>query len=318
MPFYYQSHTGCHHSFLITEKILFALAMYAIPNPKSCKSECIKFQIDAAQNQKQAIGGTDISNKRAVQSVSFSGSLTVEAALVMPIFLGAMLLLLGLFQVLSIQEQVDSYLCTTGRRLVAYSQSYEGSSTGNLYQLFYAGIGESGIDSENIVGGYLGIVLGLSQDEDTEILTLTADYVVKISGYFLGSQWTVMSDTVYVRAWVGGELDSEEISDSSTAYVYVATNGVVYHKSEECSYLLLSVCQVPLVTISSLRNIYGSRYVACERCGTYDGNTMVYITDTGRAWHTDVQCSGLKRSYQTMTEDEAISKGLKACSRCGG
>ena len=40
---------------------------------------------------KKAIGETDNSKKRAVSFASFAGSLTVEAALVLPIFLSAML-----------------------------------------------------------------------------------------------------------------------------------------------------------------------------------------------------------------------------------
>lgn len=56
----------------------------------------------------------------------------------MPIFLGAVLLLTGIFQTLKVYEQVNSYLCSTGRKLAAYSEAADGVDRGDLYKLFYA------------------------------------------------------------------------------------------------------------------------------------------------------------------------------------
>lgn len=124
---------------------------------------------------------------------------------------------------------------------------------------------------------------------------------------------------MYVLPLVGSFTGKKQkrFRQSTVKIVYVAENGVVYHQSESCSYLKLSIRQCRQEDIQALRNKYGAKYVQCERCGKHAaGNETVYITDTGRAWHTDRTCSGLKRKLQTMTQDEAEEKGLRSCSRC--
>ncbi|MGN0204435.1 MAG: TadE/TadG family type IV pilus assembly protein [Coprococcus sp.] len=272
------------------------------------------------KQKKQAIGEIDTCKKRAVPSVFFSGSLTVEATLVLPVFLGAILLLTGLFQALSVCEQVNNQLCMTGRHMAAYSEAYDGSSLADAYKLFFREIDSSGIDKDSIAGGYSGIVLGVSQDETTELLELSAFYRINVPGYFIGNQSIAVSDRIYVRPWTGEQLTDSTEGDISDDHilVYVAENGVVYHTSEECTYLHLSIHQCSLSEVDDLRNRYGAKYVPCELCGESSGNSMVYITDTGRAWHSDSQCSGLKRELHTMTKEEADECGLRPCSRCGG
>ncbi len=290
--------------------------MYAIPNPRSYVNKLFKYR-PAAEKKDQAIGETD--KKRAVLSVPFRGSLTVEAALAFPLFIGAVLLMLSLFRVMAVCEQVDSYLCTAGRRAAAYSESCGGSSLAQLYALYYMGLPESGIETDRIVGGAPGIILGLSRDSDTDIIELTAHYTVRAPGYFLPDRNVAVSDKIYVRAWVGGKPEGAAGSQVSFGdLVYVADNGVVYHRSDNCTHLMLSVQQVPASSVADLRNDYGAKYYPCEHCGASAAGSVVYITDSGRAWHTDRMCSGLKRRYRTMTEDEAVSLGLRACSRCGG
>ena len=110
-----------------------------------------------------------------------------------------------------------------------------------------------------------------------------------------------ITDSVYVRPWLGASpgRNKKDSDNQQSKIVYVAENGVVYHQSESCSYLKLSIRQCRQEDIQALRNKYGAKYVQCERCGKHAaGNETVYITDTGRAWHTDRTCSGLKRKLQ--------------------
>ena len=323
MSFFCRTHklidTACY-----IKKIIIYYAANVIPNPYSCVIlNPLKQQYKSPKKQNQAIGGTDTCKKRAVPSIPFKlwqGSLTVEAALALPVCLGIMFLLMGLFQAMAVYEQVNGRLCTAARSLAAYSEAYDGYSAADAYRVFYLGIGESNIDSNYIQGGYAGIVLKLEEDKnDAGLLKLSAFYRIRVPGYFAGDRSLSVSDTVYTRAWIGGQpTDSCKGQTGEYNLVYVAENGVVYHNSENCTYLQLSVHQVSASFVGGLRNTYGARYVPCERCGHTSGGDAVFITDKGNAWHTDRQCSGLKRNLHTVNKDEAAEQGLRPCTRCGG
>lgn len=315
MPFFYRSHISRHHWMKPVESNYDAM-LFAIPTQILIKF--FKRFDDAARKIKQAIGESDICKKRAAPSAAFSGSLTVEAALALPVFLGALLLLTGLFQAMAVYEQINNCLCMTGRQLAAYSESCEGSSMADVWRLFYGEIADSGVD-ESIDSGYRGIALTIAEDEALGIIELGASYRIKIPGYLVGSESVAVNDRIYVCPWTGKQpaKNAQETIPSDREMVYVAENGVVFHTSEKCTYLLLSVRSCPYAAVNSLRNRYGARYAPCERCGV-SGCPVVYITDTGRAWHSDRECSGLKRKLQVCSQEEAFEQGLRSCPRCGG
>lgn len=270
----------------------------------------------------KAIGVTDINicKKRAVSSASFSGSMTVEAALVLPIFLSAILLLSGMFDALTVCSQVNHYLCMTGRRIAAYSQSADTVTTQDMYQTFYTHLKESGIDGSHVWGGYAGLVPQLEILDDGTCIKISVHYWVKFPGYLMAAKKIRDEEVVYVRPWTGATLSEYESLNRAeqSELVYVAENGGVYHKNVSCSYLALSICACLLENVPQLRNQSGARYIPCERCGhAGDAQMTVYIADDGRAWHTNRMCSGLKRTVGGMHQDEAEHKGLKPCSRCG-
>ncbi len=326
MPFFCRTHIWIRRGVCLIKKFVNYAAKYAIPNPYSCiRNKPRKYACVFSKKLKQAVGGTDTCKKRAVPSASFkhcqTGSLTVEAALALPVCLGALFLMMGLFQAMAVCEQVNVHLCTAARSLAAYHEAGDGYGTADAYRAFYACMGDSRIDSGLIRGGYGGILLGLEEDEQDEgLLRLKASYQIKIPGYFVGSRNLSVSDTVCIRAWIGGIPDNrhEDANAAEHTCVYVAENGVVYHTSESCTYLRLSVRQVGSASVESLRNRYGARYIPCERCGQVSGSGTVYITDQGRAWHTDSQCSGLKRNMHLLDKETAIHQGLRPCTRCGG
>ena len=88
MLFFYKSHTPIF-SYTGHFKKIYNAVKCAIPTQILKKGVQWKKYL----KNKKAIGETDNSKKRAVSFASFAGSLTVEAALVLPIFLSAMLLL---------------------------------------------------------------------------------------------------------------------------------------------------------------------------------------------------------------------------------
>lgn len=317
MLFFYKSHNhlisekGHRNNFSNAEK-------YAIPT--QLFNTVVHWK--KYRNNKKAIGVTDFNarKKRAVSSTSFSGSLTVEAALVLPVFLSVILLLSGLFHALSVCSQVNHYLCMTGRKIAAYSQTSDTVTTKEVCTLFYAHLKESGIDASRIGGGYAGLVPQLEILDSGTCIKVSVDYWIKFPGYMMPTKKLRDEEVVYVRPWTGATLSEYEALNGAgqSEMVYIAENGSVYHEDAMCSYLDLSVHACMLANVHQLRNQSGARYIPCERCGQAGNAQMtVYITDDGRAWHTDRMCSGLKRTVGKMHQDEAEHKGLKPCSRCG-
>jgi len=274
-----------------------------------------------------AIGAAIRSFGRVFRRTSFfafavPASLTVEAALALPICLSVLLLLTGLFQAVSVYESVDNQLCMAAKKAAACSVAEDGISRGEVLSIFYEGAADSGIDTSRVSGGLAGIIVRMPESgENNGIIRIEADYRIKLPGFMLGSRAFMVHDSISSRIWTGVKL-SKDVGKSAAAdkgkIAYVAENGIVYHKDPDCTYLLLSVRAVSSAAVPSLRNMYGSRYTPCERCAHGGMPGTVYITSQGNVWHSDRGCSGLKRSISTMTEKDALAKGLHACPRCGG
>ena len=99
--------------------------------------------------------------------------------------------------------------------------------------------------------------------------------------------------------------------------VYVTEWESVYHESESCSYLHLSVNQVSYDSLDKRMNQYGEHYHKCGKC--WGENTVqrnVYITESGNHYHSFSGCSGLTRHVKLIKKSEL--KNLKVCTRCGG
>lgn len=249
------------------------------------------------------------------------GSLTVEAALVLPVCLGAILLLMQLIGALTLCSQINLCLNMTARHLAAYSLSGEGVSTVSAYALYYVESADSGIDYSMIQGGRAGLLLTVSGgSKEDPVICLRAVYRLSLPGFFLRDRHLILRDSAYARAFIGGlpRAGTEAEASDGHGQVIVAENGVVYHTSPDCTYLHLTIQKALPSQLSAMRNIYGDRYRACEKCARHGHGDYIYITEMGDAWHSDAHCSGLTRHLHTCTADEAAGQGLRPCPKCGG
>ena len=59
-------------------------------------------------------------------------------------------------------------------------------------------------------------------------------------------------------------------------------------------------------------------YKECEKCTKYHDGEIVclYVAKEGEAYHTDLSCSGLKRTIHAVHRSDI--SGLGGCSRCSG
>ena len=122
---------------------------------------------------------------------------------------------------------------------------------------------------------------------------------------------------VKVHAWTGTEFpDNGGEQGETEPMVYVTASGSVYHKNPGCSYLNVSLKQIPGSSAKSASNKYGEHYSACEICSRNQNPAgVVYVTEQGNRYHNLESCSGLKRSVRLVKASSVSEMG--ACSRCG-
>jgi hypothetical protein len=272
---------------------------------------CMIYKILPSHNIYQFLSGR-ISSSTSLFGNKKKGSVTVEAALAVPLFFLAVVSLLYLFEIMAIQTSVRAGLQYAGKEIAknAYVQSMIlPSSLQN--DVVYA-IGEERLDRSIVVGGSGGISLQKSNiSARTGIGKLTASYKVRIPILVFAVSPIEYKTSIRIKGWVGYEKEGfgQEAEDT----VYVTETGLVYHKNYHCTYLDLSIHMVSKSEIDNLRNESGGKYYSCRYC--YTTGSSVYITDDGDRYHSSVSCSGLKRTVYAIPLSEAIGKG--ACSRCG-
>lgn len=249
--------------------------------------------------------------------VSLSASVTVEASLVVPLYVFAFTVFCYVLLLLNFQVKVDKALYNTARTIAKYAYTYD---AGNVVDTVAAGalvvheIGMDNIKNMGIVGGSAGFHFLFSDFEDG-MVDLVVQYHVKFPFSIIGSIYLPCTQRARTRAFIGVNTGMDE--KEKKIYVYVTPTGKVYHKSLECTYLKLSIREVAALDVNGLRNQNEERYSACEICTKEEDHLeTVYITDFGNRYHASMNCSGLKRGIIKIKIEDAA--GYRPCSRCGG
>ena len=239
-----------------------------------------------------------------------NGSVTVEAAVAVPVFFLAVVTLLYLLEMMAVHTAVRSGLQYAEKKAAKETCITQMLMPSRVENDVIQAIGEERIGRSIIKGGI--DCSGSKMSVRTGIGKLTAEYWVKIPVPIFGTAPVKCHETMKIKAWSGYE--KEGLSDIGDDTVYVTETGLVYHKDYHCSHLDLSIRMVKMNAVSGLRNESGGKYYPCEHCAK--GNTgAVYITDSGDRYHSSLSCSGLKRTIYAIPVSEAAGKG--ACSRCG-
>ncbi|MBR4754257.1 MAG: pilus assembly protein, partial [Lachnospiraceae bacterium] len=117
---------------------------------------------------------------------------------------------------------------------------------------------------------------------------------------------------VAARKWTGYDINEESDDEE---IVYVAKNGIVYHRSPNCTHINLDIHVVSGASLDSCRNEDGCKYYPCERCMKKKKMpSVVFITSWGTCAHSSKDCSGLKRSVRAVPISQV--GGLGPCSKC--
>lgn len=256
---------------------------------KNAKKIEIKKKIERSRSQVQKVSlySPIYRNNRFLGKVSLcislkkyrKASIAVETAFVLPVFFLGMLTVISFMDVYKEQTEHLVSLC----------------------------------EKAKTVGMYAYIL----NETGTEEITLPDIYAYQPIGGLVSLPKVWMSNQVTVHAWTGkesaifsgGEEENEEM-------VYVTDSGTVYHTDLGCTYLNLSVNQIPGSTVKWAKNNYGETYGACACCSAgEEPAATVYVTKNGNCYHNLETCSALKRTV-CMVKHSSV-EGMAACSRCG-
>lgn len=281
--------------------------------------------------------GTSLS---ACFSKRMPAGMTIEAGIVLPLFLFFFLNLGCAMEMIRLHGNLQLALWQVGSMLSVYGYALDsgelpenGASedswwkelAGNAVSAIYVkrkmvdSAGETYLNHSPLTGGADGLQLWESRifgaEDDIDILVT---YSVSPWSSLIGFPSFRMSNRYYAHIWNGYQLSGGSENGEEVRTVYIAETGTVYHLRRDCTHLQLSVSQVGAGGIDAARNQYGSRYRPCEKCAGGNTPAVLYITGEGDRYHYSQECSGLKRTVFSMTLEEALEAGYRSCSRCGG
>lgn len=277
-------------------------------------------------------------------------SLTLEAALVFPIFLFCMLAFLSFIQIFTIQEELQAAITKMGLTLAKASYIYEDFISAEEAEDFdqsifdnefdiglhdFASSVRDGVILKFYVKNYLdvekmnrsciqngvdGIDFSQSKILDTDdCVDIIASYYVVTPFRFFGIPDMHMLQRVKLRCWTGLQVAAKystvEEDNAKDPIVYITETGSVYHTNRSCIHINITVNSVYGIP-SELRNDNGGKYFPCENCckGKTDENATYYITSDGTRYHSDRNCSSIKRNVKEVHLSDVADRRI--CKRC--
>lgn len=258
--------------------------------------------------------------------------MTVEAALIIPIFLFCFLNLLSVIEMYRLHANITASLWKNGRMLTQYSYLYQKDANKDqlvdfaVSELFTEVYVKKQIEKEFsncqnaqmvLKGGMTGISLtGSSISGRDDLIKLYAYYqAVPFPAMYYGK--TVrQSACFYGHTWTGYDLAPKpETEEEGEEYVYVAETGTVYHRNRYCTYLNPGIKEIPAGEKENKRNRNGEKYRRCPMCKPIEAGPCYYITPYGETYHSSPGCRALKRTIYRIRLSEAGDKN--GCSKCG-
>ncbi|MDC7278945.1 pilus assembly protein [Butyrivibrio fibrisolvens] len=277
-------------------------------------------------------------NKEMPFYASFKkASYTIEAAVVLPLFITLMVFGMFIFRMLQVQSGVQQSLDTASRRMAVTlgNMANEGESdndidpatqeptlTGELSEagLLIATITMAGyevvehkVPIEYIDGGAAGFDFSDSSVEGNYI-DLKVSYDLTFPIGLLGNYTYEITQRSRCRKWVG--YDKAEFS-LDARYVYITDKGEAYHRNYMCTYLNPSVHKLSAEDIKTARNKSGGIYYQCHKCKDTKPGGFLYVTDYGAAWHSDINCKEIKHNIRKVLYEE-VKNSMRPCSKCTG
>ncbi len=263
---------------------------------------------------------TNYSRKRAKANASFQGYVrskqgvaTVEAVIVIPVFLFAMLAFISICNIMVHRANLYYAAAQATEYMAEYAYLIDETDPSFLSPILVKGIIKNYADDSQVSSRYIrkgidGVSFAgsryIDEDGNTDICFM---YKIRMDIPFFGKRERYLKEEIKQKAYKGFKDETEGSEEEDCQYVYVAKRGVVYHTKRTCRYLFTAVTDV------SLEEAKNRGKSPCEYCGKYNATT-VFISESGERYHTNTSCSRLYRTVERKKLSEV--GGIPKCSVC--
>jgi len=290
------------------------------PSPAD-KSAFLKKQFSQTKEHLQiSVKGMPRSISR-IRTDCTSGSMTVEAAFVLPLFLFFFLHLSGVMEMLRLHGSLEAALWNVGNQLTLYEVTF-GEQAGKLpdaaisyvaaHDMITDFLGKEYLEESPLVRGAAGLnYLRSDYMNEEDCLDIVITYQVEPVLSLFPLRYRRMHSRYYARCWTGYDVADVE---NAVSYVYVTSYGEVWHETPECSYIYHQVEQTRAVWIGKKKNDWGHSYRLCEFCGDEPREEYVYFTRGGEKYHHLKNCSAIYKDVRAIEWQEGLS--YRPCGRC--
>lgn len=247
-------------------------------------------------------------------------SLTVEAAMVFPIFLFAMFLLIYSIKIVELQSKIQYALDETATEMAGYAVAADSKEKGTVQKyvtsityskagalvVFSKYLKKSGADTDMVKKKNAGFSFQASKilENDSEIY-LVVKYQIQLPQVLGINVKVPCIQNAYTRGFTGKTLKEGR----EETIVYVTTGQEVYHTNRQCTHLVLSIERVEASKVNK------KKYSLCEVCKSKEQEAFVYITSEGTKYHKTLSCKSLKRVIERVKLSKVSDRRL--CKRCG-
>lgn len=269
-------------------------------------------------------------------------SLSIEAALILPLFMIGILSITCLIWVYEVNEKVSFDMNNEVRQLSSESLLYEGGLFGNselmdLSSLIFNNklnlesklnkdVGQNKFFKNLKVSqfNYLyegtvdGSHLSGNNYEVEDLIKLEVTYGLSLPLPINMVKPLTLKEINFARAWTGANerdilflfSDMEKETNEYVPVFIFPEYGEVYHKST-CS--VLEAAAFEQVYTKEIKKIYDP----CDLCrpGTLPYGSLVYVFNTGHAFHKP-DCGLVQRRAIEIDEKDAINKKYRPCQKC--
>lgn len=236
---------------------------------------------------------------------SCPGSMAVEAALVLWLFIVFAVSLMMPMEFVQVQLRVQKALEEQLR--IVCSQAAETQE--NALRRW------EWLSRSCVKGKEDGVLVNCVREGDR--VELDAAYCVTIPFSLFGKREFFLQNSCSGRLWSGSpEADAWNTKEGSVP-VYVTPYGTAFHWYRDCVNLDVAVYEAGAIRLETIRNASGSRYYPCRYCADGkepDEDSTVYLTRYGQRYHVDRGCSRLNRTVSTILRKDAGSR--HPCEKC--
>lgn len=262
------------------------------------------------QNIKISIG--NMAKKCAVEK---RGSYILEACIVLPAFIIAVIILLSLIPVITECENIVYASCDELRASDIKANFYNDKLPAMIR--LNNRLREENRFIENL--NVSNFRYRHSKDGIDDLISLSVDGSFARRNPMAAISKIDFKFNIRSRAFTGAKLKSKADKDifnknDKAEFVYIfPESGTKYH-NKNCRFLNPSCEKVYLSTKIK------SHFKPCEKCskkGFKDGQAVFCFFNSGSVYHLG-DCNSVEKYYEKIEKKEAVNKGYTACQVCGG